>query len=155
MIGAYFQLQSLSELVRGKHKIRSKQRLDCTNFTKGIDYRGLTKFVNHKGQMYFYISPARDVVKADSKRQADICLTNGDNLSSLFFEDLEYKQFAFGDFGNDGLLFIVNEDYSRIEILVIPNGKNLIKGYYQKLLYGDFDEVIQRMREQAKPFYNY
>lgn len=155
MIGAYFKFQSLPELVRIKHKIRSKTRLDCTDFTDWIEYRGLTKFVNHKGQLYLYKSPAKDVVKADSKRQADICLTNGENISSLYFEDLDYKQFAFGDFGNDGLLFIVNEDYSQIEMFVIPNGKNLIKGYYQKLLDSDFYDVIKKMREQAKPFFNY
>ena len=155
MIGAYFKLQDLPGDTRAKHKIRSKTRLDCTGFVDWIGIKGLEKFVNHKGQMYFYKTPARDVVKADSKRQADICLTNGDNFSSLYFEDLDYKQYAYGDFSNDGLLFIVNEDYSYIEILIIPNGKNLIKGYYQKLIDGDFDEVIKRMREQAVPFFNY
>ena len=39
-------------------------------------------------------------------------------------------------FRNDGYLFINNKNYSEIELLVIPNGRNLISSYYQKIIDG-------------------
>ena len=77
MIGAYFKLAILPDEVRAAKKIRSKARLDCIVFSDMVagNYRGLTNFVNHKGQLFFYKTPCRDFVTTDSKRLAEWSLT--------------------------------------------------------------------------------
>jgi hypothetical protein len=56
---------------------------------------------------------------------------------------------------NDGYLFIINKDYTQIEILVIIDGRNLISSYYQKLIDGGLDEELKSLREKSRPFYLY
>jgi len=155
MIPTYFKFEVLQPEIKAKHKIRSKTRLDCTAFTNLINYKGFNRFINHKGQLFIYLSPAKEVVSSDIKRRADKCITNEVNITSLYFEDLENKQFAYGDIDKDCLLFIVNTDYTQIEIFVIPNCKNLQTAYYQKLLDSCFDEIIEKLRIESKPFFNY
>ena len=58
-------------------------------------------------------------------------------------------------FRNDGYLFLINKDYSEIELIVIPDGRNLISSYYQKMIDGGFDDEVRELRQQAKAFYQY
>ena len=173
MIGAYYKFINLPDPVRDANKIRSKVRLDCTEFTDRIDYKGLVNFVNGKGQMYLYKTPAHGFVEANSKRMSEWALTNGSfNLSSIYIEDFDFAEYGYGypnanrllsnsspnplfPYRNDGYLFIVNKDYSQIELLIIRDGRNLIGSYYQKLIDGGFDEMLKQMRGQASPFFNY
>jgi len=155
MIAAYFKFEVLPLDIKQKYKISSKTRLDCTAYTNNLDYNPLAQFINAKNHLSLYLSPASEVVKKNSKRQADRCLNNGKQLSSLYFEDIENKQYAYGDYGSDCLLFIVNADYTTIEILVCPNVKNLQRVYYQKLIDSDFDTTIENLKANAKPFFNY
>lgn len=175
MIKAFFKVAVLPDDVRAANKIRSKARLDCISHADLVAgrYKGLTKFVNHKGQLFFYKTPCRDFVNTDSKRLAEWSLTgNGLNFSSIYIDDLEFPEIGYGypnanrllkdgsqnplfEFRNDGYLFLMNKDYSEIEILVIPDGRNLISSYYQKLIDGGFDDDIQALRHQAKTFYHY
>ena len=169
MIKAFFKVAVLPDDVRAANKIRSKARLDCISYADLVagSYKGLTKFVNHKGQLFFYKTPCRDFVNTDSKRLAEWSLTgNGLNFSSIYIDDLEFPEIGYGypnanrllkdgsqnplfEFRNDGYLFLMNKDYSEIEILVIPDGRNLISSYYQKLIDGGFDDDIQALRQQA------
>jgi len=171
MIPNYFKFILLSDEVRANNKIRSKARLDCISFTG--NYQGLTFFVNSKGQLFFYKTPARDFVNTDSKRLSEWSLTNSSlNLSSIYIEDMDYPEIGYGypnakrllsngspnplfQFRNDGYLFIINKDYTEIELLIIPDGRNLISSYYQKLIDGGFDDEIRELRNQAKSFYRY
>jgi hypothetical protein len=175
MIGAYYKLVRLSDEVREANKIRSKARLDGVSFTDMVvgNYRGLTNFVNHKGQLFFYKTPCKNFVTTESKRFAEWSLTgNGLNFSSIYIDDLDYPEIGYGypnasrllsngsinplfEFRNDGYLFIINKDYSEIELLIIPDGRNLISSYYQKLIDGGFDDELAGLRKQAKPFYQY
>lgn len=175
MIGAYYKFVLLSDEVRAANKIRSKARLDCVSFTDQVPegYQGLTIFVNSKGQLFFYKTPCRDFVNTDSKRLAEWSLTNSSlNLSSIYIEDMDCPEIGYGypnanrllsngspnplfPYRNDGYLFLLNRDYTEIELLVIPDGRNLISSYYQKMIDGGFDEQISEMRKQAKPFYQY
>ncbi|MBK6362023.1 MAG: hypothetical protein IPF52_00445 [Saprospiraceae bacterium] len=59
------------------------------------------------------------------------------------------------EFRNDGYLFLINQDYSEIELLIISDGRNLISSYYQKLIDGGFDDELKNLRQQAKDFYKY
>ena len=173
MIGAYYKLALLPDEIRTANKIKSKARLDCIAYAEVINYNGLTNFVNGKGQLYFYKTPCRDFVSADSKRLAEWSLTNGSlNLSSIYIEDFQFPEYGYGypnakrllangcinpqfDFRNDGYLFVLNKDYSEIELLIIPDGRNLISGYYQRLIDGDFDSELKSLRNQARPFFYY
>ena len=161
-ITAYYNFTELNEELKKVHKIRSNQRLDCTGYVDGNNR--LTKFVNGKGQLFLYTSDATHFVKADAKRKADTALTNsiGGNLTSLYC-DIEFPQFAYGYpdknqrglFVNDGYLFVINNDYTQIELLIIENGRNLIHAYYQELIDGAFDNQLKTLRSQAKPFFDY
>jgi hypothetical protein len=175
MIPLYYKLAILPDEVRAINKIRSKARLDCISFSDMVagGYKGLTNFVNHKGQLFFYKTPCRDFLNTDCKRLAEWSLTgNGLNFSSIYIDDLDYPEIGYGypnanrylsngsenplfEFRNDGYLFLINKDYSEIELLVIPDGRNLISSYYQKMIDGGFDEEVRELRMQAKPFYNY
>jgi hypothetical protein len=175
MLSAYYKLAILHDEVKELNKIRSKSRLDCIAFTDLLPdgYKGLTNFVNDKGQLYFYKTPAREFVKADSKRIAEWSLTgNSLNFSSIYIEDIDFSEIGYGypnanrllsngsnnplfNFRNDGYLFLINKDYSEIEIFIIKDGRNLISSYYHKMIDGGFTDEIQMLREQAKPFHNY
>jgi hypothetical protein len=174
MIKGYFKFAVLPEDIKKLHKIKSASRLDCIAFTdNGLNQlSGLTNFVNGKKQLTFYRTDARQFVKANGKRIAQWALTgNGINFSSLFIE-ITCPQFAFGCpnskellksgeknpmamHKNDGYLFIVNSDFSEIEILILPNCAQLIELLYQQLLDGNFDEQIEALRKQASPFFDY
>ncbi len=177
----YFKFQELTPEIRTKNKMKpdTKNRLDCVSaYTPNIDLRGLTFFVNNKNQMYLYKTPAREISKADLKRQASWMLTghaNGlsINLSSIFIDVPEYPQYAYGNppyqkmigrgkkpnplfsFRNDLYLFILNSDYTEIELIIIPEQKNLWNQYYIKLIQGEFTDVIKHLRENASAFFDY
>jgi hypothetical protein len=175
MIGAYYKLALLPDDVRAANKIKSKARLDCISFTDMVagSYKGLTNFVNHKGQLFFYKTPCRDFVNTDSKRLSEWSLTsNGLNFSSIYIDDLDFSEIGYGypnanrllsngnqnplfEFRNDGYLFLINKDYSEIELLIILGGRNLISSYYQKMIDGGFDDEVRQLRQQSKVFYKY
>ncbi|MDP1725571.1 MAG: hypothetical protein Q8M15_02215 [Bacteroidota bacterium] len=133
----------------------------------------MTNFVNSKGQLFFYKTPCRDFVNTDSKRLAEWSLTKDSlNLSSIFIEDIDYPEIGYGypnanrllangspnplfPFRNDGYLFLINKDYSEIGMFIIPDGRNLISSYYQKMIDGGFDDEIRTLRAQAKSYYLY
>ena len=171
MLGGYYKLVVLPDEVKAENKIKSKARLDCISYAG--PYKGLTNFVNKQGQLFFYKTPCREFIEANSKRVAEWSLTNGSlNFSSIYIEDFDCLEYGYGypnakprlsngdsnplfPFKNDGYLFILNKDYSQIEIFIIPDGRNLISHYYQHLIDGFFDIEIQRLRADSKPFYLY
>jgi hypothetical protein len=175
MIGAYYKIATLPDEVRAANKIRSKARLDCISFTDkvGGSYKGLTNFVNYKGQLFFYKTACRDFVNTDSKRLAEWSLTgNGLNFSSIYIDDLDYPEIGYGypnanrllsngsqnplfEYRNDGYLFVMNKEYSEIELLIVPDGRNLISSYYQKLIDGGFDDELSILRQDSKVYYQY
>lgn len=173
MIAAYYKLAILSDEVRLANKIRSKERLDCVSFSDLVSYKGLTHFVNHKNQLFFYKTPCRNMVSTDSKRLAEWSLTgNGVNFSSIYIDDFDCPEIGYGypnpnrllsngsvnplfEFRNDGYLFLINKNYSVVELLIVTDGRNLISSYYQRLIDGGFDEDVRLLRQQAKPFYQY
>jgi hypothetical protein len=178
MIKALYRLALLPDEVRAANKIKSKARLDCTSFTDEVagGYKGLTFFVNekrHKGQLFFYKTPCNQFINTDCKRLAEWSLTgNGLNLSSIYIDDLDCPEIGYGypnanrllnngsqnplfEFRNDGYLFLINREYSEIELLIIPDGRNLISSYYQKMIDGGFDDEVRHLRQKAKVFYQY
>lgn len=169
----YYRFKTLPELIRKQNGIRSKVRLDCIEFVNEQAYKGIEFLKNSKGMIYLNKTQVRKFISADSRRLAEWSLTNGSlNLSSLFIEDLEYPDLAYGypnskkqlsnglenpfyEFRTDGYLFITNEDLTEVELIVIPDSRNLIGTYYQLLIDGELDEEIDRLRKAVKPFFDY
>ena len=176
----FYKFRTLPEEIRKANGIRSKERLDCIGYTNHNDnHRGLSCLFNHKRQFFLYKTPARNFVDADSKRVAEWSLTGRSsitgssiNLSSLYQEDLDYPQYAYGypngntelsngsvnpffAYRHDGYLFIINRDLSEVDLLIIHDARNLISSYYQLLIDGELDEEIKQLRADAKPFYDY
>jgi hypothetical protein len=60
------------------------------------------------------------------------------------------KANPFFDNRSDGYLFIVAPDKSTIEILIIPDGRQLIKGYAGMLADGLLNEALNELRKSAK-----
>ncbi len=175
MFSAYFELVVLPNEVKAKHKIKLEakvKRFDCIRFS-GF-YKGIEPFMNKKGMFIEYLTQANTMVNAPDERRAEYVMQNNSlNFSSIYPLLLpEFTGYAWGEpnnkknlsngkpnplyeFKNDGFLFIVNPDFTRIELLIIEGGRYTIQGYLKQLANGEFDEALQQMRATAKPFYEY
>ena len=56
---------------------------------------------------------------------------------------------------NDGYIFIHNEEYSEVELLVFPDKKDLIDSIYNHIIDGHYDEQLEYIQVGAKVFYDY
>jgi hypothetical protein len=177
MIKALYQFRQLSDDLKASNKVRGKSRIDCLLYTDLVSggYQGLSDFTNKKGQLALYKTPCKSFVNANHKRVTEWSLTNNSiNLSSIYIDDLEHPNLAYGypnpnryigrgkakenplyPFRNDAYLFILNQDISVLDILIIPDGRNHINTYYQLLIDGNLDDEITELKRQAKPYFKY
>ncbi len=171
MIDAYYLFKNLPPHIKNANGFRSIPRLDCIKYMG--NYQGLDAFKNARGMFYLYPTDTSNFIDRNGKRIPTIALSNGTyNLSSIHTESLDNPGFAYGypnpnkrlengkenplfDYRLDGYLFVKNEDLSQIEILVIKGGRNLITEAFQRLLDGDFDSELEKLRAEASVFYNY
>jgi hypothetical protein len=51
----------------------------------------------------------------------------------------------------DGYLFVMSPDFNTIEILIVPNGRQLIRGYTAMLADGQLNEELEQVRKSAFP----
>lgn len=172
MITAYYKFVLLPSEVRALNKIKSTARLDCIACTG--NYKGLTFFVNKQNQLALYKVPAKDIVNSHHKRIAEWSLSNNNlNFSSIYIENFDCPEYGYGypnknpfigidkkpnpvyPFCNDGYLFILNKEYTEIEVLIISDGRNLISYYYQHLIDGLFDTELRELRSISKPHFKY
>jgi hypothetical protein len=171
----YYRLQRLPEAIKAAFKIRATKRLDCTYFTDETEsgYKGLEPFLNHKGMLFFFLTEGRQFVTAKAKRVAEWSLTNRSmNLSSLYIEDFENPEYAYGypnasqklsngsenpmyAYRSDGYLFILSDHLEQIELIVLPDQRNMISDWYQLLIDNELEQEIKRLRQNAKPFFDY
>lgn len=172
-ITAYYRFGVLAENVRLLNGIRSSTRLDCTGVHNPANHGLLPVFQRKNGMLFLYLIPAREMVKADSKRRATYTLGDGKmNLSSLYFERPDFNQYCYGypngkallsdktpnptaPYKHDAFLFVCDWQQNVIEVLVIQGGKAMIENLYNLLIDGEFDEEIKRFRELAGPYYDY
>ena len=167
---AYYRFENLPKPVKKLNKIRSEKRVDCTHHFNPLQYKGLTKFVNKNKQIFFYVT---DTTQFSSNYQkSEVALTqSGYNFSSIIYQcdgcnigygypNPNYK-LANGSLNplykhrNDGYIFIHNEDYSKLELLVFPFKKCVIESIYNSILDGYFDEELEYMQGASKVFYDY
>ena len=108
-----------------------------------------------------------------AKRVPEWSLTQSSlNLTSLYIQDFDNPQFAYGypnashrlsngsenplyEYRSDGYLFILSDDLEQVELIVLPEQRNLISSWYQLLIDGELEEDISRLRQNAKPFFEY
>jgi len=167
---AYYKFENLPKPVKKLNKIRSEKRVDCTHHFNPLQYKGLTKFVNKNKQIFFYVT---DTTQFSSNYQkSEVALTqSGYNFSSIIYQcdgcnigygypNPNYK-LANGSINplykhrNDGYVFIHNEDYSKLELLVFPFKKCVIESIYNSILDGEFDVQLEYMQGASKVFYEY
>lgn len=135
------------------------------------------------GHIHFYLTNGGDGVDCKRERKAETKLQDNKNgnFSSVYIEDITPVDGYFVGYGNpnkhstyskskkttpnpyckngdDGFLFLIKEDWSEIEVFVVPknNGGNGIKESVSRAYRnGKYKETIKTMRETAKVFHTY
>jgi hypothetical protein len=175
MIAGYYKLVALPDEIKAQNSIKVGAivpRYDC--IARAGNYKGLEAFTNQKGILSFYLTPSREVIETNGKRYAEYCLTGGKSLNfGSLYKFVDYPNFAYSypnkkpfvgqkrepnplyPFGNDLYLILTDNEYSFFEILVIEGGRNLAEHYLQLLIDGNFDTEIQKLRVEAKPYFEY
>ena len=175
----YAEFKSLPPEVRDKNNIKhTAKRLDCVSMYAECErLRGLKNVFNKKGQLYIYKEPNRSrysSTKLQKSLPSHGLTVKGVNLSSLYIDDTEHPNLAYGnppkkeiiggkkpinnpfyDFREDLYLFIKDDSFSSIELIIIPNSNPLQVNYYQMLRNGELDEKINFFRDNSKPVFEY
>jgi len=172
-VTAYYRFEVLAEKIRLLNGFKSPNRLDCTATYNPNGYGLLSIFENKKGMLPFYLIPAREMVKANSKRRATYALGDGkQNLTSLYFEHPELNRFCYGypngkerlkdgtpnraaPYRHDAFLIVCDWQQQVIELMVIQSGKPLVENLYNLLIDGEYTDELERLRQSAKPYYLY
>ncbi|GAB4031840.1 hypothetical protein [Spirosoma gilvum] len=172
-ITAYYRFEVLAEEIRTLNGFKSPNRLDCTAVYNPNGHALLTQFQRKNGMLFFYLVSANEIVKASSKRRATYALVDGkQNLTSLYFEGVEFNRFCYGypngkdrlsdgkpnpviPYKHDALLFLCDWKKQVIELLVVERGKPIIDNLYYLLIKGEFDREIERLRTIARSYYPY
>jgi len=170
---SYYLFEKLSEEDRAANGIKSANRFECIRMTSPDLLHPLHPSVKKSGMLSLYMSQADAFLQANRKRKAQLVLTDGkNNISSMFFEDLQNPLFAYGypnpkeklanneanpyfSIRNHALLFKVNQEFNSIEILAFPGAKQSVNGYYNLFIDGEFDEKLISFRQAALEFYPY
>lgn len=173
MIAAYYKLGMLSDDLKAVHKIKvgaKIPRYDCVEFTG--NYEGIKPFINPKGMFKLSLMECREFVKTDKRRMAEFALVGGKNLnfSSLFAEDgsniyygypngkpflKDGRQNPLFSFRNDLYIFLIDEAFANIEVLVLPHQKGYALELVQAFTEGDFEDDIETLKSNTKTFFNY
>lgn len=171
------RFKELSPEVRFKNGLNvfTKNRLDCTDFYSNGNVRGFDYFQNPKGMLFITKSNPINYVECDSRRIQDYSITkNGFNISSLIQDNPEKPCFSYGypmknknwgkkkdkpnplfNFRDDLFLFISDSSNNDLDVIIIPNKRNLAHQYYVKLWQGDLNQEIEFLRKNSQPFFNY
>lgn len=173
MIAAYYRFESLPQQIKEANGIKSPNRLDCVAVCNPGGYAGLNVYANRKGMLFFYLVESRNVVEADSKRIATYTLSNGDqNLTSLHYENPAFDAYCLGypngrarlndgtpnpafPYRHDAYLFVCDWQKEIIELLVITSGKPFISDHYARLIDGEYEEELQRLRGLTQLYFPY
>lgn len=177
---AYIKLQQLPQDVKAAHKIKVDAKTPRFDITQMAGYyKPIESLKNKDGQVYFYLNETRGIINSPDARRADKFLgARGSlNFSSIYMLDSipdsegyligygnpyrlqthgkDKKQNPFYDNRDDGYLFLIEQDWQTIEILVIPNGCNTILGNAMALQDGKYNDALEMMRATANTFFQY
>ena len=134
---------------------KSKLRIDCTATTGG--YNPLEAFRNKAGDLFVYIS-VNTYTKAGKERKADLVLSRGEHISSLYNPSLEFP-YWYGDMKGTKDAFILahhNAEFVNggiqagavIELFVARGQRNNIRQLYRMVCEGELDEEMNALRKR-------
>jgi hypothetical protein len=131
-------------------------------------FKPLQSIKNKKGEIVMYYQ-RNEKCNPNSTAETRLQCKGSVNFSSVYLENLKIgetligygeppqtkelkggKQHPFFDNREDGYLFVISPDQKTIEILVVPGGRQLIRGYAAKLADGQLDEAMNELRKLSK-----
>jgi hypothetical protein len=131
-------------------------------------FKPLKEIKGKNGEIVMYYQ-RNDKCNPNSKSETRLQCKGSVNFSSVYLEGLKHgetlighgeppqtaklkgdKSNPFFDNRTDGYLFILSPDLNTIEILIIPQGRQLIRGYALQLADGQLNEALEQIRKQAK-----
>jgi len=131
-------------------------------------FKPLQSIKNAQNEIVMYYQ-RNDKCNPNSTAETRLQCKGSINFSSVYFENLKTgetligygeppqtkelkggKQNPFFDNRADGYLFVVAPDLKTIEILIVPQGRQLIRGYAAKLADGQLNEALNELRKSAK-----
>jgi len=131
-------------------------------------FKPLEAIKNAKNEIVMYYQ-RNDKCNPNSKVETRLQCKGGVNFSSLYFDDLQEgktliasgeppqapelkggKQNPFHHNRADGYLFVITPDMNTIEILIIPQGRLLVRGYAGMLADGRLNEALNELRKLSK-----
>ena len=166
MIQAYFKLEILSDDIKSLNGLRkSKTRLDCTLHSG--NYAGATPFIS-KGMFYLYLLQKLDY---SNRRKPEFNLNGKDSLNFTGLIQVE-KNLYYGnpngslklksgelnptfEYRNDLFLILTNDAHTELEIFVFPDSIGFALDYAEAFVNGEFDAEVKKLKENAKPYFNY
>lgn len=123
---------------------KSKTRYELT-FNQGY-YEPLHQ-TNKKGEcwIYFGYNPR---IKTRNDRKSDVAISTrvSKHITSVFIPEPEQPNLAYGDYGNDAFLIVVNGIIGTIEIMIFKGQKHIQTTLNNLFLDGEFDEDLQELR---------
>ena len=178
-ISAYLYLEQLPELKnvtrKGVNAPRKQPRYDLVSMA---GYWGaLDNIKNYQGKIFFNLIPTdkneyrkQDGTTPEYYLQCTPARSKSINFSGIRFqyENGQETVFASGEPSdkeklkggvinpmykqrNDAFLFVFLNDMEQLEVLIIENGRTLIDAYRKQLSIGGMNDLLNDLREQAKP----
>lgn len=132
---------------------KSKLRIDCIASTGSYEqFEQMARDCRDK-RFKCYYTHTPDTFSANARRKADMAITNGESISSIYIPDIDNPLLGYGDVKstNDALLFLFSDDYMKIEIFIARGLKNHQKGLFSLFVDGELDGEMEQLRQQAKP----
>lgn len=125
--------------------LTKKSRYDLVKSTKNYEP---FNYPNTKGIISVYLSSA-DYVNTSLQRKPTYALTtNKHYITGIFIPNINKSNLGFGDYKNDCLLFIINDNI--IEVLIFADKKDFRNILYDLLYDGEFDLELQLLRNYLK-----
>ena len=133
-------------------------------------FKPLQAITNAKNEIVMYYQ-RNEKCNPNSTAETRLQCKGSVNFSSVYLENLKIgetligygeppqtaelggkkkQQNPFFDNRADGYLFAVSPDLTTIEILIVPQGRQLIRGYAAKLADGQLNEALNELRKAAK-----
>ena len=131
-------------------------------------FKPLQAIKNAKNEIVMYYQ-RNDKCNPNSKSETRLQCKGSVNFSSVYLDSLKIgetligsgeppqakelkggKENPFFDNRSDGYLFLIAPDEKTIEILIVPQGRQLIRGYAGMLADGRLNEALNELRKSAK-----
>jgi hypothetical protein len=132
---------------------KSKHRYDCIASTEDYDPFEVRARRCRDGRFKCYLSGVPNTFSAIAHSNAEMVLSDSDNISSLLLYDIRHCLYYYGDVAgtDDALLVIFLPLYQTFELFIARGMKNNRKSLCDCAIKGLFDDVFANLRERAKP----